>query len=163
MTVKKLIGQAPSQAPRNRDLGSMAYQDVSLVKGPAFKAYRGTSTQTISANTWTKVQLNTVSYDTSSAFDATNYRFTPKVAGYYQCSANILMPSTMYPVASIQKNAGEEATSGWGTQAISTGTSALVYLNGSTDYLELYIYSAGTTINTGAQSTFLTASLVRPL
>lgn len=27
MTIKKLIGQAPSQAPRNRDLGNMAFQN----------------------------------------------------------------------------------------------------------------------------------------
>ena len=35
MTVKKLIGQAPSQAPRNRDLGKMAYQNSACVAPPA--------------------------------------------------------------------------------------------------------------------------------
>ena len=43
---------------------------------PSFKVYRN-ATQSISSNTWTKMQFNTESFDTASAFDnSTNYRFT---------------------------------------------------------------------------------------
>lgn len=31
MTIKKVIGTAPSQVPRNKDLGTMAYQDANAV------------------------------------------------------------------------------------------------------------------------------------
>jgi len=43
---------------------------------PNFKVYRNT-TQSISSASWTKMQFNTESFDTASAFDnSTNYRFT---------------------------------------------------------------------------------------
>ena len=43
---------------------------------PAFRVYRD-STQTITDNTFTKVQFNGVGFDTNSGFDtATNYRYT---------------------------------------------------------------------------------------
>ena len=47
-----------------------------LQNTPAFRVYRD-STQTITDNTFTKVQFNGVSFDTNSGFDtATNYRYT---------------------------------------------------------------------------------------
>jgi hypothetical protein len=44
---------------------------------PNFLAYRSSSDQSISNATYTKVQFNSESYDTDSAYDnSTNYRFT---------------------------------------------------------------------------------------
>jgi len=44
---------------------------------PAFKVRRGTSNQTISTGTYTKVQFNDEDFDTASAYDnSTNFRFT---------------------------------------------------------------------------------------
>ena len=49
----------------------------SMANTPAFFVYRTGSQDTISSETWTKVQLNTEEYDTASAFDnSSNYRFT---------------------------------------------------------------------------------------
>ena len=49
---------------------------------PAFSAYRSTS-QSISNATWSKVQFQTEEFDTAGYYDnATNYRFTPLIAGY---------------------------------------------------------------------------------
>ena len=43
---------------------------------PSFKVYRN-ATQSINSSAWTKMQFNTESFDTASAFDnSTNYRFT---------------------------------------------------------------------------------------
>ena len=143
---------------------------------PAFCAYRSASTQSISQNTWTKVQFQTKEFDTSSAYDnATNYRFTPLVAGYYQVnlsiglSFNTTAPSTIY--ISLYKNGSSYRTG----QIISSnpyGTIALsdvVYFNGSTDYIEGYGYSNSAsavvlyqTNNIAAPfCTFFSASLVR--
>ena len=48
---------------------------------PYFQAYRGSSTQSISAGSWTKVQINTEIVDSANAYDnSTNYRFTPQTA-----------------------------------------------------------------------------------
>jgi len=49
---------------------------------PAFEAHSNAD-QTISDNTYTKVSLQTEIFDTDSKYDASNYRFTPTVAGKY--------------------------------------------------------------------------------
>jgi hypothetical protein len=64
------------------DGGVLKRIDYSLIKGggdntPNFLAYRSASDQSISNATLTKVQFNSESYDTDSAYDnSTNYRFT---------------------------------------------------------------------------------------
>lgn len=134
--------------------------------GPAFSAYQS-STQTVSNNTLTKIQLQTEEFDTNSNFDSTtNYRFTPAVAGYYQINGAVFYTSaTNSVIASVYKN-GSEFKRGvyFGTSGQSAVVSVLVYLNGSTDYVELYGYqSSGGNLNvqTGATATYFQASMVR--
>jgi len=108
--------------------------------GPAFSAYLG-SNQSISSATFTKVQCNTEEFDTNSNYDnATNYRFTPTVAGYYQVNVrtNSTVASTLL-ICSLYKN-GVEFKRGNDFRVslnASTGitSSFLLYLNGSTDYI----------------------------
>ena len=137
--------------------------------GPAFSAYRST-TQSISNASFTKVQCDTEEFDTNSNYDnATNYRFTPTVAGYYQVSGAVAGAAAYAQLlASIYKNGSEFKR---GTQAGSAGAylfqasvSALIYLNGSTDYVEFYAYqqSGGSgTINNGQALTYFQAFLAR--
>ena len=138
------------------------------VAAPAFSAYQST-TQSVATGTFTKVQLQTEEFDTASAFDSTtNYRFTPLVGGYYQVSGNMGWSFTSgQSVVSIYKNGsrfkdGNFSTGGTdGTQSV---VSALIYLNGSTDYIEMYCYqNTGSAKNTGtgATSTFFQACLLR--
>ena len=141
---------------------------------PAFYAYR-TATQTgISGTAYTKIQLNVELFDTASAYDKdTNYRFTPQVAGYYQVNYGVVATGTNLSVlqAIAYKNGASYTQGSYVTtasgEAGSTG-STLMYLNGSTDYLELYMYgqvSGGTiTVYGGGASfaqSFLSASLIR--
>lgn len=57
-------------------LGSGASQTLAS-NVPAFEAYRSGSGQSITNNTFTKIQFNSEVFDTDSAYDnATNYRFT---------------------------------------------------------------------------------------
>ena len=133
---------------------------VSLPNGgvaPAFSAYANNS-QTITASTFTKVQLNTEEFDTNNNFDsATNYRFTPTVAGYYQINGqtNATSTSTLTRIIpAIYKNGtaykyGSDITATDSRSSISS----LVYLNGSTDYIEYYVLLNGT----GVLSTSITA------
>jgi hypothetical protein len=140
--------------------------------GPAFSAYLSAD-QTITSSTFTKVQLNAELFDTNSNFDtATNYRFTPTVAGYYQI--NFIMSafdstsptrclSVLYKNGSAYTYGSDyTATSGIGT---SVG-SAVVYMNGSTDYLELYAYITATTavistVGSSSVYTNMSGALVR--
>lgn len=121
-----------------------------IAGGPAFSVYRNTDQGSVSTGVWTKVQLNAENFDTDSAFDSsTNYRFTPTVAGYYQINGNISVAAgtalTNCSIA-IYKNGAASAGDGIvvsGTTA-TMSVSDLVYLNGSTDYIELYGYATGT-------------------
>lgn len=128
---------------------------------PAFSAYLSTS-QIISSNTFTKLQANTEEFDTASCYDnATNYRFTPNVAGYYQINGNIQLGASsglsnnngcfIYKNGSRFKDGNlQSVTANAGTLMFSV-VSALIYLNGSTDYVELYGLCTGTgTISFGS-------------
>jgi hypothetical protein len=136
---------------------------------PAFSAYRGTSDQSITASTNTKVQLNIEEFDTANAFDSTtNYRFTPQVAGYYQISGQVEASGTAVTrsFCIIAKNgtAYKIGNDGVQTSAYKSVVSALVYLNGSTDYIELYGWINGTSpvfYNGSGTGCYLTGVLVR--
>ena len=134
---------------------------------PAFSACLS-SAQSLTSGVFTKVALNTEEFDTNGNFDnATNYRFTPTIAGYYQISANVGIATTgniTTALGSIYKN-GARFKDGNFTSAASSGTgfysvvSALIYFNGSTDYVELYGFATGTgtitlTVNSGTLSYF---------
>jgi len=135
------------------------------IQGPAFSAYAGTTTSVPNA-TSTKITFNTEDFDTANCFSSS--RFTPNVAGYYQINAAVYFATgTNYGNAEIFKN-GSEFRSGplcnGNGSGITTLVSSLVYLNGSTDYVEIYGYqSSGGTTNSQAsqQYTWFNGSLVR--
>jgi hypothetical protein len=133
---------------------------------PAFSAYGSTGT-TITNATWTKITFDTESFDTNSNFASS--RFTPTVAGYYQLNASWQSgATTSFAGTAFYKN-GTLWQYGTFTPATSVGTqagaSALIYCNGSTDYIEIYAYQAtGGSQNTTTSSsatTWFSGVLVR--
>ena len=125
--------------------------------GPAFSA-RSASDQTVSNNTATKITLATEDFDTASCFSSS--RFTPNVAGYYSISGVAAGRSSSTSAAAlvevaIYKNGVASGVPGsyvyipnspYFDQAVSQNT-VLVYLNGTTDYVEMYgrvIVASGT-------------------
>ena len=137
---------------------------------PKFSAYR-TANINFTHNTQSKVPLDTETFDIGGYFDsATNYRFQPKTAGYYQISASVSASLTGVPsgfYCSIYKNGsmyavGSRHSPVTGNNASSV--SSLVYLNGDTDYVELYVFAfdnlATPQITGGSEKTFLTGCLV---
>lgn len=138
----------------NGDTGVSKVQDGVIVQadlasgvagtGPAFSAYQS-SAQTVNNSTWTKIALQTEEFDTANSFDnATNYRFTPNIAGYYQVNGviNFSANATGFRFIHIYKNgsafkAGQNTVSG-SVNFTQINVSALIYLNGSTDYIEMY-------------------------
>jgi hypothetical protein len=134
---------------------------------PAFSAYNTTG-QSVTANTNTKIQLNVKNFDTNNNFDSTtNYRFTPTVAGYYQINGTVMLANTVGTVYSIIYKNGSEWIRGSLATAIATSytqssASSLIYLNGSTDYVELYTwFSATSTVGPQNNYTQFSGSLVR--
>lgn len=148
----------------------MKWQAAAITSGPAFRAYRNSSTQTLSVNTITKVQLNEEDYDTANCFDkTTNYRFTPNVAGYYQFNGKVYFDNTGTThrfFAYLYKNGSNYTTFDLtnGNPYGSVGGSDLIYLNGSTDYVELYAQTSSTTTRTiyfGSDVTSLSGVWIR--
>ena len=122
--------------------------------GPAFIAYSSGATS-LTNSAFTKILYATKLYDTNNNYDTTLSRFTPTVAGYYQISAHTESGAGMgtNTVICIYQN-GSEYFRGMGS-ITSTPTyytvSGLVYCNGSTDYIEIYLYqSSGSTQTTNA-------------
>ena len=123
-----------------------------ITDAPYFYAY-GSADQTLSASTWTKAVLDTEVHDTASCFDnATNYRFTPNVAGYYLFNHSMRFNFTTSMTQAntiVWKNGGSSEKGQMNlvrnqNQAFHVAGSCIHYLNGSTDYVEFYVYMAGT-------------------
>jgi hypothetical protein len=159
---------SPASTASTLTLTAPAQTGTIGIQGPAFSVYRSGNQTGVANNTFVKVQLNTETFDTNSNFDpTTNYRFTPTVAGYYQINGSVSFETSSSLsrfFCTIYKN-GSEAyrgtdVNGTGIQAVVGG---LVYLNGSTDYVELYGWATGTGILFYGQpaSTYLTGCLVR--
>ena len=125
------------------------------INGPAFSAFAGSAT-TIPNNVTTKVLFNTEEYDTNNNFASST--FTPTIAGYYFINSTI--NTSIYISGNarlfIFKNG---STFKSGVQSGNSGNqaglsvSALIYMNGTTDYLEIYAYQAvGSSANAVAAS-----------
>lgn len=131
--------------------------------GPAFAAY-GTVASTPSINTFTKLLCNTEYFDTANAYDnSTNYRFQPQIAGYYQINAAVHYISAVSRcIISIYKNGSDYVMSDVNSSTVRLTASCILYLNGSTDYVEAYTYngSGGTAVYNDTDNQF-SGALVR--
>jgi hypothetical protein len=132
-----------------------------MVNGPAFSAYQSAGTS-YSSNTYTKIQFNTEEFDTANAFDSTtNYRFTPLVAGYYQINLVADAAVGTYFELDIFKN-GSRFKGTQNTGYFGITVSSIIYMNGSTDYLEGYVFITGAgTLTQSAAFTNFSGCLVR--
>jgi hypothetical protein len=139
--------------------------------GPAFFVLPSAG-QTITFSTNTKIQLDTEEFDTNSNYDTSTYRFTPTVAGYYQISAGLRATGSTTNTTSgiiIYKNGSAYvANFSQATNLTQYPTiSALISMNGSTDYIEFYGVVNGTgtasfgTTASGAYATWASGCLVR--
>lgn len=113
--------------------------------GPLFLA-NGTVQSAPSVATWTKLVFGTETNDTNSNYDTSLSRFQPTVSGYYEIKVCVQVGGTLtsgnYIDFKLYKTGAPYASIG------STNTtsyyqlmgSILVYMNGSTDYVEAYQY-----------------------
>jgi hypothetical protein len=134
-TIKSLAGN---------EAMTISESGVPLLNVPAFSVST-TTTATLTHTTMTKVPYNTVAFDTNNWFDTVNNRYIPQIAGYYQFTAVASVTGTtttlflfafyLNGVSLGNALASRAATSTSQTFSI---TSPLIYLNGSTDYIEGY-------------------------
>ena len=109
-----------------------------------FMAYKSTNSQTLSHNTQTVIQYDTEDRDQQGWYDTSTYKYTPQVAGWYQIFAssygyNFATQGVEYQTK-ILKNGTNIAYSHNGHDnfggGASTNISSIVYLNGSSDYVQ---------------------------
>jgi hypothetical protein len=141
-----------------------AYGQVTQ-SNPAFSATGSTNVTIATPFDPVQVAYNTELLDTNGWF-ASN-RFTPQRAGWYQINCG----ARMYVIGSgnsaeagllLRKNGGQIAGSG-GYGAVTGSASQLVYFNGTTDFVDVAIYSSLTgTVSQSGTGTYFSGSYVRP-
>lgn len=129
----------------------------SSIKGPAFSTYPNAQ-QTVSNTTFTLVANQVEDYDTGGCYNNTGstvtlnglsvpaYAFCPNVAGYYIFTGAIQWGNTVAgTLVQLYKNGGSSQKRGWfsgSTSTSGTNVTAMFYLNGTGDYVQLYTYQA---------------------
>jgi hypothetical protein len=145
---------------------------LDFVGGPCFRVHR-VGAQYITSGVWSKVELNTVDWNYGGAFDAvTDHRFMPQGdAGIYEFKAHVYCKgggSGAGVVCGIYKNGtlhGQGSYTPSQSGGIDGGSTAFdeVFLNGSTDYVELFVFAAAATPSLGRNphETYFIGSLKR--
>jgi hypothetical protein len=120
---------------------------VTQNSGPAFSG-KSNVIQTISSGSFTQVAFQLEEFDTNNNFSSNT--FTPNVAGYYQFTFNVIGRGAVTLsrfIVSVYKNG---ATTGrqWDCDVDSGAAwfvngSRLLYCNGTTDAITLYVYMEG--------------------
>lgn len=106
----------------------------------------------------TKVNLSHAPINVGGGFDTANKWFKPTIAGYYQIFVQLAAPLTTNTSmgATIRLNGSTVFSSNTVVPTATNGfssTQSIVYLNGTTDYVEFYGAQ-----NTGASGSFLGAT-----
>lgn len=129
---------------------------------PAFEAHLSAPNQSVTDAAITKVEIDTEVFDTNSCFDTSTYRFTPNVVGkYYVYGAIYHRTATSsnlsWGITYIYKNGSNyerdqimQFSNNHGRQA-SVPISAIIDMNGTSDYLELF---GSTNISSGSNAEF---------
>jgi hypothetical protein len=123
--------------------------------GPAFHVYASTNQSVPNSGAVQVVQFNTEVFDVGSCFNATNHRFTPNVAGYYQINLSlqidyggsgyldrVFMALRKNGISGTYYDVGIFNSQSFLSSQFSG--SVLVYMNGSNDYIEATAAITGT-------------------
>ena len=126
------------------------------------RAYRTAALSVAGSGTFTKIPVDTASYDAGNNFQVANGRYVCPVGGYYQVNGEVATSTSIAGFAAIYKN-GVLASEGVFSTGYSTAVSDVIQCNPG-DYLELWYLnsSAGSaSVSVGLTGqTYLSVSLV---
>ena len=141
----------------NLTIGSTNSSTVTFESGaatghmyPAFEAYLSASQTGLTDGANVKLQADTEVFDTGNFYDnSTNYRFTPTVAGKYLVYANTMQEAAtaglliwnttmIYKNGSAYRSIRNRPDNANNSGELSVYVDAVIELNGSTDYVEIY-------------------------
>ena len=171
-TIKKADGTGSITVPAETGTVLTSASDITQNSGPAVYAHSGAG-QSVSHNSWTKVLFSTEGFDTDGCWSSS--RFTPNVEGYYQINALLQIqnfaPGDSYLTTGLSMDGGSTIirtlsrdVKRSGNYNHTSGGSSLLYMNGTTDYVEFFIiHSTGSTetLFTGQEGLWFTAHLAR--
>lgn len=144
-----------------------AWQGVTTATtGPSFRVHKNGTNQTVTASTITLLTWSTETFDTNNNFDLSTERFTPTVPGKYLIQVEVsCIGNNGYCASYIYKNGSVYAEDDrYATSDIHSGVAAIVDMNGTTDYVEAYVYNHnGTTISGVIERTYFTGALIAPV
>jgi hypothetical protein len=116
-----------------------------------------TTSQSVTASTFTTAIYNNVVTDTQGGYNASTGIYTPKVAGLYLVRANLACGGVSEGGLSICKNGsitGTQGSSEFSGSVSDSSTSALIQCNGSTDTISVKGFTSGTVFNGTSTATF---------
>lgn len=143
---KLAIGTAGQILRVNAGATAPEYTDVPRLYNKA-KVRRGGTNQVINTSTITVVQFDQTVHDPDVIWDGVNYRFIPQVAGYVEMFASLTFSVTAV-VANytlyFSKNGTLIAEMLWKNDAGNAQVKSIcladqVYVNGTTDYLDVLV------------------------
>ena len=165
-TTGNIVTDTATQTLTNKTLTG-ATITVASTAAPTFSAYSNAQTGAITSGVVTKLLFQTEEWDTNSNYNNSTSVFTPTVAGYYQVNAALQGAGSVNQAQIVLYKNGSGARNGNyvinQANAVIPVLSALVYMNGTTDYLEVYGYLTGTglTFYFGTPQTHFQAFLAR--
>ena len=150
VTADKVLKVASVSGSGATGIGQLSFGDAGGANSPYFYAFLS-SAQTVSDATTTTVGFDSELIDTASAFNTSNYRFTPQTAGYYQLHTQVscdtqAVDSLQLAQIYIRKNGSAISNSfvdGRNDEigyAQTPSLSVIVQANGSSDYFDVQGY-----------------------
>ena len=116
--------------------------------GPLIFAGSSVATGVATGVTPVKITLNVVSPDTNNNFSTTNSRFTPTVAGFYQINGYVNGTASAMTAYISKNNTDRIAGSAVAGVSYQSVASTILFCNGSTDYIELFVtHAQGSTVS----------------
>jgi len=178
MALSKIDGTnfiAPTIPVSAGGTGSATLAGAGLVNTPSFEVNPSGQTINISNDVDTVVIFTNEIYDSDSAYDTSNGRFTPQTAGKYFITATALLDSDsnsnlkqvfieLYKNSSVMTEAIFDHRSGENSRRITLNLSAVVDMNGSSDFILIQAYiqqsSGGANPQVGDMSTFQAVKII---
>lgn len=163
-----LIVFSPSTPIKSADVNAnfqgLANGSLTHLATSGFSVYASAGTYSIPDSAWTKVQLNSETYDLGGEFDSTtNYRFTAAATGKYLITAAAIMTSlasgklfqiAIYKNGVIYKQDGKQSA---GNSFTYSSISAMIDLTAG-DYVEIFVFQdSGGALNISGGSSVIWA------
>ena len=136
---------------------------------PIARVGLGSGTPALTNAAFTLVPFNSVVFDNAGWYSTSTFRYTPLTAGYYEVTTTVAITMSGVGTAclSIYKNGAEDtrgAYIGGQTNGINLTAAGLIFMNGSTDYLDVraFVNVNSCALGAGNQQTSMSVKLVHP-